>query len=199
MDNSTDDVTVLSNQRGIDGATGPQRRKITTAMSDVIKPKRSLTPKKQYSRDSTCDDTNQVSTTSNSSDAGEYPDVAYVGTSNEAPNFMRRNWILKGYRINFDFRGIPKTLFMVHNETTNIWSHLLGFMIFASLFIFILFFTAPDGAAENYAELMKGSTFGIPNTWVLSVNKFIAKHICWVEMDIEGTPEIFKFPLIFHM
>jgi hypothetical protein len=53
----------------------------------------------------------------------------------EAPeHYIDNEYIMKGYRINFsNFKVILKSLFMVHNELINVWSHLLG-----ALLIFIL-------------------------------------------------------------
>lgn len=39
--------------------------------------------------------------------------------------------IRTGYRINFDsYWKLTKSLFMIHNETINVWTHLLGMMFF---------------------------------------------------------------------
>lgn len=51
--------------------------------------------------------------------------------------------IQQGYRINFNsIRKLLKSLFMVHNESVNIWSHLLTFLIFICLFAYL--FTVID-------------------------------------------------------
>jgi len=40
--------------------------------------------------------------------------------------------IRSGYRINFQSKkSLFKTLFMIHNESINIWTHLLPFLVFA--------------------------------------------------------------------
>lgn len=45
-------------------------------------------------------------------------------------------FILKGYRINFDtFKAIFKSMGQVHNETVNIYTHLVGFVIFIVIFL----------------------------------------------------------------
>lgn len=53
----------------------------------------------------------------------------------EAPEYLKDNEYIKhGYRINFNSaRKVVKSLFMLHNESVNIWSHLLG-----SLFVIVL-------------------------------------------------------------
>lgn len=66
-------------------------------------------------------------------------DECFVGTWEEAPEFLRDNeYIKKGYRINFNTTGrVLKSLFMCHNETTNIWSHLLAAFLFTAFMIYI--------------------------------------------------------------
>jgi adiponectin receptor len=54
----------------------------------------------------------------------------------DAPEFLRDNeYILRGYRLNFNSaKKIMKSLFMIHNESVNVWTHLIG-----SIFIIVLF------------------------------------------------------------
>ena len=39
-----------------------------------------------------------------------------------------------GYRSRLNFLDCMRSLFLLHNETINIWSHILGFAFFAGLF-----------------------------------------------------------------
>eukprot|EP00826_Nyctotherus_ovalis_P055962 TRINITY_DN7487_c0_g1_i19.p2 TRINITY_DN7487_c0_g1~~TRINITY_DN7487_c0_g1_i19.p2 ORF type:complete len:154 (-),score=38.00 TRINITY_DN7487_c0_g1_i19:649-1110(-) len=66
-------------------------------------------------------------------------DECFIGTWEQAPEFLRDNeYIRRGYRINFNTTGrVLKSLFMCHNETTNIWSHLLAAFLFAAFMIYI--------------------------------------------------------------
>jgi len=44
--------------------------------------------------------------------------------------------IHKGYRINFNtIRQLFKSLFMIHNESVNIWSHLIPFLVFVGVMV----------------------------------------------------------------
>ena len=63
-----------------------------------------------------------------------------IGTFMEAPKFLQDNeYIAKGYLLNCNtFKKTFKSLFMCHNETVNIWTHLLG----AIFFFFLIFFTS---------------------------------------------------------
>ena len=36
------------------------------------------------------------------------------------------NFILKGYRIDYSLKDTFRSLFRLHNETGNVWTHLLG-------------------------------------------------------------------------
>lgn len=43
------------------------------------------------------------------------------------PDYLKDNeFITSGYRANWGFMDTLKSLFQLHNETGNIWSHLLG-------------------------------------------------------------------------
>ena len=55
-----------------------------------------------------------------------------LGSFDEAPKFMQDNEFIKGgYLLNCSsFKKTFKSLFMWHNETINIWSHLLGAIFF---------------------------------------------------------------------
>ena len=65
----------------------------------------------------------------------------HIGVKEEANSYMVTNrWILNGYRINYDsWKETFKSLFQVHNETINIWTHLLGFFVCLIGFIIMTF------------------------------------------------------------
>eukprot|EP00831_Metopus_contortus_P063280 TRINITY_DN5571_c0_g1_i4.p1 TRINITY_DN5571_c0_g1~~TRINITY_DN5571_c0_g1_i4.p1 ORF type:complete len:436 (-),score=31.65 TRINITY_DN5571_c0_g1_i4:61-1329(-) len=79
-----------------------------------------------------------------SQDTADKPDY-YIGTWEEAEDFQRDNEYIKaGYRINFcSFDRVLRSLFMCHNETTNVWSHLIGVFIFIGFTIYISVIVAP--------------------------------------------------------
>ena len=56
---------------------------------------------------------------------------------------MNNPFILGGYRTRVGFFGCMKSVFLLHNETINIWSHLIGFMFFAGLFVHDLVLVIP--------------------------------------------------------
>ncbi len=50
------------------------------------------------------------------------------------PHLIDNDYIRRGYRINFNnFRSIIRSLFMIHNELINVWSHLIGALIVLTL------------------------------------------------------------------
>jgi adiponectin receptor len=76
----------------------------------------------------------------------------FIGHLLNAPAFLRDNeFILRGYRIGFNTKEkIMKSIFMLHNETVNVWSHLLGVFAFIGLFIWTV---SSIYASATYKEL----------------------------------------------
>ena len=70
----------------------------------------------------------------------KYGNKVHLGSYNDAPEFVKDNeYILNGYRINCDsVSKVTNSLFYLHNETVNVWSHILG-MLFV---IVLIFYTA---------------------------------------------------------
>jgi adiponectin receptor len=70
-----------------------------------------------------------------------------------APAFLVDNeYILRGYRINFNTKKkICRSLFLLHNETVNVWSHIIGVFVFIGLMIWSSAFLF---ASSTYKELM---------------------------------------------
>ena len=54
----------------------------------------------------------------------------------DAPEWMVWNpYVRSGYRVGARWLGATRSIFMLHNETVNIWSHLLGVLMFAALIV----------------------------------------------------------------
>lgn len=70
---------------------------------------------------------------------------AFVGHIKKAPHFIVDNeYIQRGYRINFNSKKrICRSLFMCHNETVNVWSHLIGVGCFLGLLIYTCITLSP--------------------------------------------------------
>lgn len=82
--------------------------------------------------------------------------------SDEAPAWQREQFILFGYRVNFDtWSALCGSLFMVHHEMLNIWTHLLGGLFFLACALYWgLFHKAADilhYSITNNVEVLKES------------------------------------------
>lgn len=68
---------------------------------------------------------------------------AFVGTRHQAPSHLLDNeYIHHGYRINYNhsFNSIFKSLFQMHNESVNVWSHFCGSLLFLGMIFYTLFY-----------------------------------------------------------
>lgn len=65
-----------------------------------------------------------------------------IVTREHAPEWMIDNkFLLRGYRVNFQKkRDLLKSLFMRHNELLNIWTHLIGGLVFVAFIIYMAFY-----------------------------------------------------------
>ena len=62
---------------------------------------------------------------------------------------MDNEKILSGYRINFNtMRRILSTVFMIHNETVNIWTHLIGVTFFICLILYTSIYMVPPNTSQ---------------------------------------------------
>ena len=78
----------------------------------------------------------------------------YIGSIHEAPAFVIDNrHIFGGYRINYDTpRKIFRTLFMMHNESVNIWTHLFAAVAVLAVIAYAMMHINPYvtvGASNN--------------------------------------------------
>lgn len=71
---------------------------------------------------------------------------AFIGKKEEAPDFQQDNeFILAGYRINHhSCCSTVKSLFTCHNESVNVWSHLMGAAVFLGFFICFCILVIPQ-------------------------------------------------------
>ena len=54
---------------------------------------------------------------------------------NDVPDYAKEDSITTGYRKQLDYGGCVLSMFRLHNETVNIWTHLLGFVVFFCLML----------------------------------------------------------------
>mmetsp|Transcript_31415 Transcript_31415/g.36861 ORF Transcript_31415/g.36861 Transcript_31415/m.36861 type:complete len:164 (-) Transcript_31415:1253-1744(-) len=76
----------------------------------------------------------------------------YIGNIEDpgVDEFVKDNLYLKtGYRIGFhSYKKAASSIFMLHNESMNIWSHLLGALGFLSLVFYVLIYLQPTSLHE---------------------------------------------------
>lgn len=83
---------------------------------------------------------------------------AFIGHIKRAPHYMVDNeFVQTGYRIGFHSGGsICKSLFMLHNESVNIWSHIMGVLFFFGLLAWTIIsinpFSSYFGNGENQSK-----------------------------------------------
>jgi adiponectin receptor len=67
------------------------------------------------------------------------PPHPFIGLKEEAPEWLTTGYYLEtGWRVNFNSWGKAfRSLFMIHNETVNVWSHLLGALFFLAMLIYV--------------------------------------------------------------
>ena len=53
----------------------------------------------------------------------------------EVPDYQVMIAITRGYRHGLDYKDCLLSIFRLHNETINIWTHLLGFLFFSVLIV----------------------------------------------------------------
>ena len=79
-----------------------------------------------------------------------------VGMWDEAPEFIRDNeYIRKGYRLKLhSWKQVVKSLFVFHNESMNVWTHLCGALLFTFLIIYVGIWVTPRLGFPSY-EILK--------------------------------------------
>lgn len=68
----------------------------------------------------------------------------YIGVKADAMPYLTQGCHLEtGWRINFfSYKQAFCSMFMIHNETVNIWSHLIGSVVFMGLAFYVAILTA---------------------------------------------------------
>lgn len=75
-----------------------------------------------------------------------------IAEHHEAPDWMVDNHsLITGYRINHTFLDTMKSIFKQHNDLLNIWTHLIGMLIFLGLIIYLFLHRAES--IQIYSEL----------------------------------------------
>ena len=69
----------------------------------------------------------------------------FIGELHQCPKYLHDNKdIERGYRINFKTPYLAtKSLFMLHNESVNVWSHFMGMIFFMYMLYYVLAYLQP--------------------------------------------------------
>jgi len=91
---------------------------------------------------------------------------AFIGTKEEAPEFLQDNEFIKnGYRIDHNSCCVAaKSLFTCHNESVNVWSHLIGSVCYLGLFIALCIIIIPkrfETGRDLISEYNSNTTVGL--------------------------------------
>lgn len=79
------------------------------------------------------------------------------------PDYLIFNkFIYSGYRVNFTIRDSVQSLFELHNETMNIWTHALGFVMFLCLTV-ALICSPPIQEKLEALHLLENASVGAKN------------------------------------
>jgi hypothetical protein len=83
---------------------------------------------------------------------------SFIGHIKNTPHYLIDNeYIQRGYRINFNSHGkICESLFMLHNESVNVWSHLIGVIIFFCLLVWTIFYLNSMSNYLNFSYSLHG-------------------------------------------
>lgn len=107
----------------------------------------------------------------------------------DVPEYLKVNpKILDGYRREMSWQKAVQTIFMLHNETLNIWSHLLG----AICFVYFVF--EVNGSQPSRSPKWPLLIFDIAGTYTLSISTAFHTCLCisrsqfqfWRKMDFFG-------------
>jgi len=72
--------------------------------------------------------------------------------SQDAPDYMKEVGITSGYRQKLSYTSCLTSCFLLHNETVNIWSHLIGFATF--LYCLATLILNPPPGANSFIDLI---------------------------------------------
>jgi adiponectin receptor len=110
-----------------------------------------------------------------------------IGTPDESHKFLLDNqFIHKGYRLYFNsIQKISKSIFMLHNETVNIWTHALGSLLFVYILFLFIFSTDYSSNSLHYKEYISSLHSDFIDTKYSIQNKLfeLIEEIKKVEVD----------------
>ena len=96
--------------------------------------------------------------------------LPFIGRAEEADEFLVTNkYIKSGYRINYTtWQSILWSVFEVHNESMNVWTHLVGFIVCFITFIILCCFEVDEEIKEKTINGIRMATDAIQNSHVFN-------------------------------
>ena len=96
----------------------------------------------------------------------------------EVPSYMRRQHILTSYRAHHDLRSCLRSLLELHNETLNVWSHLLGCMLFIVLLWYVSSAACAAGLPPAAASLERWPLYVFVISALGCLSSSAIYHLC---------------------
>lgn len=112
----------------------------------------------------------------------------------QAPEFLQCNpYIFNGYRVRLSYVSCLKSLFVLSNESLNIWTHLLGFFIFIYLLIYDNIYVVPwklqylmDRIVVSSTSMFYMSTLLLSTLFHLFHCHSEESYCKWLSIDVKG-------------
>ncbi|KAL8472881.1 hypothetical protein ACS0TY_029927 [Phlomoides rotata] len=75
------------------------------------------------------------------------------------PGYLKDNeYIIGHYRAEWPLKQALLSVFTIHNETLNVWTHLIGFFLFLSLTIYTAM-QVPNATLQNFPDVLRKADF----------------------------------------
>ncbi|ONK59820.1 uncharacterized protein A4U43_C08F11150 [Asparagus officinalis] len=113
------------------------------------------------------------------------------------PEYLKDNeFILNHYRSEWPMKETVLSIFSMHNETLNIWTHLIGFFIFLALTISAIFMLSNENflGSPNFATLHFGYNIGYTITLPLT-NLYNIAQVANVSSTTTMGPQLGRSPI----
>lgn len=112
----------------------------------------------------------------------------FIGDWDDAPEFLKDNeFIIRGYRIWFtSVKDLMKSLFMIHNESVNVWSHLFGVILFFIIILYIAIFITPQllfPTFDKIQSILKGKHFQSIENPMLNYTEYNYESILQIQIE----------------
>ncbi|KAI8898680.1 hemolysin-III related-domain-containing protein [Globomyces pollinis-pini] len=111
----------------------------------------------------------------------------------ELPRYLRdNNWVITGYRAYYSYPESWRSLFEKHNETFNVWSHIVGALII--IYLIIYSWVAPIHPLITTEERLILTAFLLLQMYTMATSSLYHLHLCvdekafrfWGCMDFSG-------------